>query len=1272
MIPYSMYRKQLNKEKRAAFNDSVHVATPPPKRLRVQEFIDERGTSRVVIPISSSEPQPNPGPSRQEIQRLPAPEKSQKGIEDVEMKDIEKGDDAKAENRERIPVEKLVQEEKTRRLQLLGDWEEKMDQAVRLSFKREAHDNVIKTCSCGGATRKVRCYECLSLPLLCERCWVAAHKHNPLHWAHVWCEDGFFVKYDISALELPTVSSPSLNHDGNVCPKTKAPSIPLGHDGNVCPKAKASHSLIVTDFNGVHSTRVIYCDCKQGGHRDKWTQLYMNDLLPSTVLKPQSCFTFRLMHQFHLLRVQTTVNPFDYIKTLRRMSNNVFTGDVPDLYKQFMNATRVWDFLQDERRAGVHHELWKYLKLSQRPANDLIVECPSCPHPRVNTEEGWEKTPPDLMHLHMTRLTLDGNYHANHYAKKNLDPNDVSIYSGRSYFPIASVYNEHCGFKEPTSTEKSVCGHLNTISKQNKVKFKNMDISGIVNCQCCHVFIRTSANLKCAERWVCVDDCLARAVAQTASPNGEEQSGPFVVSYDAMCSYCKYIIDRWIETHPEYVYLAGQMLWVIPVCHCRNHIASCEPLYLYVYKSGVGLFKGETAEQPWDTINRWGASTRQMNLGLREDVLILVFGDWNWRKTVGLALLLYNEILSLRSQYSKKRDSLIGLWLLHPEKALEWNAADRSPKVDPKRKRSVKSVYMHDENDKAPTLKSIVDAMKASREDFETPSGRQMLGVAATYLDEGLAIAFIQEHLRRLVDKHDKSKVPDPAVEKEIRIRRTKCEARITSFRKTQVDLMTPDAASHYRNSPPCHPENQLLWTPVDFTPQQRLDYGLTKLATEQAKLIQGKLYDIIRALQTSVKRLTQAFDRKNKTGSGVDHNTRALAQIVDLQHDREKFLLDYRFLRGMLDQLGALDVEEWPQLKTEDTYRKSTEARRIPGASHIEEGALWGKVGVGNSQAASKRSEQVESRDSDEPTNDGPRLYGTRMSVARSRNPSRENHLCDFFPRHANERADQSKKSGSGSGKPVAKPATSSHSGDTGGQATNHPAVKGDSLTDSPQKQPFQELEETEIDLQEQRADGWIWTRGKMAEMNTTDVQKWSEKEDKLQFHRTDAEYERVQEELEFKHACFHRAIRFFAKKSTLWEEAASNSDSPGKAAYAKEKAAMYDALRADCQYKLELCGMEEFVNIPEGKTLADQVKEWRVKENKLFPRDRLKNRPAFVDPTIHSKGFKDTREGVETYCGFPFAVVIFLADFSHQNPVHSLSVTFAPSHCCSQRLPQ
>ncbi|KAF9256708.1 hypothetical protein L218DRAFT_881158 [Marasmius fiardii PR-910] len=84
------------------------------------------------------------------------------------------------------------------------------------------------------------------------------------------------------------------------------------------------------------------------------------------------------------------------------------------------------------------------------------------------------------------------------------------------------------------------------------------------------------------------------------------------------------------------------MLWVIPMCHCRNHIPSCELLFLYAYKESVREFKGETAKHIWDYLNGIGPLIQQMNLGTWEDTLNLCIGDWNYQKTVGIGKILFH------------------------------------------------------------------------------------------------------------------------------------------------------------------------------------------------------------------------------------------------------------------------------------------------------------------------------------------------------------------------------------------------------------------------------------------------------------------------------------------------------------------------------------------------------------------------------------------------------------------------------------------------------
>ncbi|KAK1221248.1 hypothetical protein PQX77_015947 [Marasmius sp. AFHP31] len=1107
------------------YDQDVTVVTTA-KRMRTTRMVDDRGVS-VSTKLSPTKPylrfdQPPPGRSTN-TSRVSEPEKK------------------KDATPERQSVEDLFKEDLSRRMKLLGEYSARLKQAENLMLAREYDICVTVPCGCGnGKLRLARCFECDARPAVCVDCWVTEHRHNPLHWAYVWSDAGYFVKHNISALGY---------------------TIPMGHRGDQCPYPTDPLYLIIADTNGVHATRVTYCGCKDGEQFDKWTRLFMHDLFPSTVTNPQSAFTFRLLRHY---------------SSIRRLTDNVFTGNVPDLYKQFMIIVRLWDLLSVERRSGAHHDVL------QKP-NDLVVECPACPTVGVNMEPGWTEAPPDLRHLHQTRLTLDGNYQANHFAKKNIDKNDVSLWAGRGYLPVASVYNAHCGLEEASTTEKSVCGHLNTINKQNKTKFKNMDISGIVNCQCCHIFVRSSANLKCGERWVSVDECLSRGIGQR-SVEEEGIIAQVVVSFDAMCSYCRKIPERWLKMHPELVHLACRMRWVIPVCHCRNHIASCEPLYLYTYKEGVGEFKGETAELVWDTLNAIGPSIRLMTLGSREDTLNSHIGDWNWRKTVGLVRQLFNDIVDLKDRYTKKRGHFLGLWAVYGATAARWTTMDRSPRVDAGRKLHVQSVYSHDSYAKAPTLQSLVEQLRRSDEEFETPAGKKKLRSVAGLLQEGIDLMLVQDRLRRLAKKVSSGE-PESKEYKELASERRTLEERLEPFRKEQGKLMAADAASHYTLSLPCHPENQLLCLPSDFNEAERSKFRMTALASKQINLIRGRLFDLIRVLRIDVRTLTAAGDRKVKHARKQVANTRAMSQIREVQSRRDEHLCDYNFYRDVLDTMGCLEEGEWPRLTVADTRKKSTEQGHQPGSSRTEEGALWTDLGhiAGD---ANSHQEKLDVEQDPDFSLDG-FTFGTRLTKMHPHGPP----------------------------------------------SPKKPEQKGKSTSEKPPREAVVEEIETEDENKTtgtDGTDGWIWGYGSLHHMTADEVKAW-EDECKVQFFRGEAEYERVREELEFKHGSFGNAIRFFAARRDSWKLRATKASSDGHKAYAHEKADMWEALRLDGECKFQRCGVSTLIDSSNGKTLAERVKVFREAEEKYFPCDRYANRPVFTDPTVHVAGFRDTREGSE-----------------------------------------
>ncbi|KAI0028126.1 hypothetical protein K488DRAFT_59456, partial [Vararia minispora EC-137] len=184
-------------------------------------------------------------------------------------------------------------------------------------LRGEADDRIGSRCACGEGTCTVRCNDCVMRPPSCEDCFIRQHKWNPTHWAHVWDEDsGVFRRSDISFVS-------ARGDDG----KREAYTFQLGHGGERCPYPSKPIQFTLVDINGVHGTPVRFCGCYK--HLEKYQQLLDARLFPATLRAPQTAFTFRLLKTFHLIHLEGKASALDLMGALRRLTDNVFTDDVP-------------------------------------------------------------------------------------------------------------------------------------------------------------------------------------------------------------------------------------------------------------------------------------------------------------------------------------------------------------------------------------------------------------------------------------------------------------------------------------------------------------------------------------------------------------------------------------------------------------------------------------------------------------------------------------------------------------------------------------------------------------------------------------------------------------------------------------------------------------------------------------------------------------------------------------------------------------------------------
>lgn len=112
---------------------------------------------------------------------------------------------------------------------------------------------------------------------------------------------------------------------------------------------------------------------------------------------------------------------------------------------------------------------------------------------------------------------------------------------------------------------------------------------------------------------------------------------------------------------------------------------------------------------------------------------------------------------------------------------------------------------------------------------------------------------------------------------------------------------------------------------------------------------------------------------------------------------------------------------------------------------------------------------------------------------------------------------------------------------------------------------------------------------------------------DDRVQWFRAEAEFERKQEMLESKHAEFERALRRFAWDRDTWATLSEKySVTPGHSAYAKEHADMFESLRLDLEMKYNHGAIPFLSKRSTGETLASRVIQWRKEEEKHFAFDR------------------------------------------------------------------
>ncbi|KAI0682452.1 hypothetical protein BC835DRAFT_1235178, partial [Cytidiella melzeri] len=255
----------------------------------------------------------------------------------------------------------------------------------------------------------------------CCSCIIQSHQSLPLHFLEHW-NRGFFKRCTLMDLGFII----QLGHHSGNCP-----SIPTEKQNDPISR------ITVVNVTGVQDVHVQYCRCAPAHSftpKAQPLQFLSAQMWPSTYLRTCTVFTLQALQFFQQLTLQSKVSAYDYLGTLRHLTNNPCGNDVKDCYQEFMRASHHYQYLCLLK--------WNGLSVSRNiPSGSLAVLCPACPQPGINMDPTWRERPLDKRYLDALHYGKDGNFSLNQHDKK-MDELDVALTEGAAYYADIKKHEE--------------------------------------------------------------------------------------------------------------------------------------------------------------------------------------------------------------------------------------------------------------------------------------------------------------------------------------------------------------------------------------------------------------------------------------------------------------------------------------------------------------------------------------------------------------------------------------------------------------------------------------------------------------------------------------------------------------------------------------------------------------------------------------------------------------------------------------------------------------
>ncbi|KAI0071051.1 hypothetical protein K474DRAFT_1736809 [Panus rudis PR-1116 ss-1] len=792
-----------------------------------------------------------------------------------------------------------------------------------------------------------RCLDCFNPPVMCKGCLLNTHRWVPLHRVQHW-NGRFFDSITLQSLGLVV----SLGHRGQPCPNAERE----GKDGSL-----KTSKITVTHTTGLQDIAVSYCKCSvvQFGFpepEERPLQLWRVGLWPATYARPKSVFSIHALRQFEQLTLQSKTTAHDYMGFLRRLTNNAFFEDVHNRYREFMTASRQYEFLHSLIRAAEDVSF----KMAE---GCLAVLCPACPQPEINMDPNWKSRPEEEQYIDALHYGKDGFFQANQHNKK-MDHEDPSLTDGAAYFVRNAEYMQYLETMEQfpdAQEETSICSKFAALADKYSGKLR----SGILSLTCTrHEFALPcgTVDLFKGERYVNVD---------YATVMGLKQFLGLLIAIGSYDIHCQYLINwfkrllRMIERKIPGV----SRIWPIirrcvPKFHLPAHVGSCRWLNSFNFMPGVGMTDGEAVERRWSTLHALARSTREMGPGFRQDTWNQHTSDHNIQKTFRIAGSLAGKLKKAISALAEKEEELRECeqtLVLNGRPLDEWKRQEAEflhNILQPNARELVPKSPYEENGVKAPTMKEIVGDLerrhcktprlskKRKRIQDDSESDEDYIPEDNVQQDEqtrimaGIKVALDLEleqiEVRAMVKNCQADN--DQATSK-VESRRRKLKVTIKGWKNTWCKSVLapileaiqdealpkikviPDNES--RSRPQCNPEDEVLPIPSSW-PRRTIDYAeLTPFINAEKTLRYGQANTTLDELRRNISMCRYLWKQiEGQVGQAV--KTRNQEAVAGVQRSIDNSRETYVRIRKKLLSLG--------EPETSRNYRPLTKEDCLPG----------------------------------------------------------------------------------------------------------------------------------------------------------------------------------------------------------------------------------------------------------------------------------------------------------------------------------------------------